>query len=171
MKLYRSFIASLLFSLVCSIGFAQNTFNYYPTELGDEPLIILEYQMMEPQDDFTKSQLKDCKFRNEKAKMANEQLQVAAKEYPFEYIIAKRSALDSLKEKGYRLVLENDMMKKQDNPEKYLKGNNANDVGDMYILNMENGDKYFLFQISQSYVFFSKGVMKKFIKQVKRELY
>jgi len=171
MKLYQSLIASLLFSFVCSISLAQNTFKEYPTELGDEPLVFLEYEMMEVQEDYKKSEIKACNFRNEKAKMANEQLHLAAKEYPFEYIIAKRSALDSLKEKGIRFVLENDMMKKQDNPETYLLGNNSNDVGTMYILNLENGDQYFLFQITQSYVFFYKSVLKKFIKQVKRELY
>ena len=171
MKLIKYIFITACLTSVISTTFAQNTFRRYPTDLIKEQIVFLAYEELEINPELKKSEQKAIEFRNVKAKTANEQLKVATENYPYAFIIATRSELDKLKEQGYRYVLENDMMKRNDSAEEGIADMNSNNVSEMYIMDLDNGDKYYLFQIVQSYVFFYKGIMKKFIKQVEKDAY
>lgn len=170
MKYISSLLISLSIVLLFDSAFAQNTFSGYPEDLPVEKIIFLEYDQLEITEDLKKSLKKTYEHRNVKAKTANAQLkELVDNGYRFDYMIAKRSDIDNLKEEGYKYVLENDMMKSYNNGESTYAGANSSYVSDMYILDLSNGDKYFIFQIGQSYVYFYKGIMKKFLKQVNKE--
>lgn len=169
MKLLKYISIALCLTAIISTSFAQNTFRRYPTDLKQVGVVFLAYEQFEVDAELKKSEIKAIEFRNVKAKQANEQLKLATEKYPYEFIIATRSELDKLKEQGFRYVLENDMMNRADNPNEKNANMNSNSVSEMYLMDLENGDKYYLFQIVQSYVYFYKGIMKKFINQVEKD--
>ena len=83
-----------------------------PKDLNKEKIIFLEYEQIPIEQNTPRKFAKMYKFRNEAAIEANRQLHEAVKNYPFEYVISKRSEYKELIDKGYRYVLENDMMEK-----------------------------------------------------------
>jgi hypothetical protein len=98
----------------------------------------------------------------------NKALREEVKKYPFKYTVASRSKVRELKQKGYKYVLENDMMN----------GYNSGDpmfrpfekyIAAFYVMDLQTGKKYFLFTISQNFAYRYDYTMDKFVDKVSKK--
>ena len=152
----------LLIIFSSSIAFAQKPSKKLPIDLNVEKIIFLKYDML-PEDDPSINKLgqRMYKKRNKAAIEANEQLEEAAKEYPYQYVIASRTEIDSLKEAGYKYVYECSMMKKYNDGVNMYAGQNKKYVSDMLVINLQTGEEHKVFEVSQTFVYYYKGIIKK----------
>jgi len=163
-------LLSVLIILSVSMVYAQKPSKKLPTDLNVEKIIFLKYDML-PEDDpsINKMGQRMYKKRNKSAVEANKQLEEAAREYPYQYVIASRNDIDSLKEEGYKYVYECSMMKKYNDGVNMYAGQNKRYVSDMLVINLQTGEEHKVFEVSQTFVYYYKGIIKKLLKKVKKE--
>jgi len=154
--------------LFSSPSFGQKDVNGLPDDLNIESIVFLKFDSMSLEPGSSKAAQRDIRWRNEMATKGNNALMEEVKRYPFKYTIASRSKLKELKEKGYKYILENDMMN----------GYNSGDpmfrpfekyIAAFYVLDLQTGKKYFLFTISQTYAYRYDYTMNKFVDKVTKK--
>lgn len=141
----------------------------FPEDLNKEKIIFLKYEQIKISDRFGKLVKKMYTRHNKAVVESNEMLEKEAKKYPFDYVISTRAEYKDLIEQGYKYVLECDMMEYYNNG----KGAVASDVrtkfySDLYIKDLQTGDKYTLFEISDTYLIRYDKLMQKFNQKVKK---
>ena len=161
-----------LFTLACFLLFsvavsAQK--KKLPEDLNVEKIVFFEYEEL-PIEDGMKNMVKRMYTkRNKYGAESNAQLKEAAKKYPFNYTISNRSNVEELIAQGYKYALDNDMMIKYNNGVNMYAGSDTRYVADMFVLNLETGSRYYLFEISSTYCYAYKKIMNKFINKVNKE--
>jgi hypothetical protein len=157
-----------LFILLSSPSFGQKDENGLPDDLNIESIVFLKFDSMSLVPGLSKAEERDVRWRNEMATKGNSALMEEVKRYPFKYTIASRSKLKELKQKGYKYILENDMMN----------GYNSGDpmfrpfekyIAAFYVMDLQTGKKYFLFTISQNFAYRYDYTMNKFVDKVNKK--
>lgn len=169
MNTLKIFIISTGLMALSLSGFSQHTYYGLPAELKDHTIVFLEYEMLPVRPHMNKMIRKMYEKRNKSAVEANQQLREAVKAYPFPYVISTRAEYKSWAEKGYRYVYENDLMEKYNNGANVYAGQQKRYVSDMYVQDLQTKDKYVAFELSQTFVYYYKGIMRKLMKQVKKK--
>jgi hypothetical protein len=169
MKNIRNAACIIILSFsVCNL-YSQKECQGLPSDLNKETIIFLEYELL-PIDETLSGPVKNMyKVRNNNAPVANGQLNEQAKEYPFRYVISKRSVYKDSLASTCRYVLENEYMEAYNNGVNLNYEMNSASVSPMYIKDLKTGDKYELFNINAGEAYYYTGIMKKFVKAVKKE--
>lgn len=156
----------LLLLLLPLSGLAQKPSELFPLNLPACKIIFLEYDQLEMPEDMKRGYKKTYKLRNEAAEKANKALAAGAKDYPYEYTIARRSDIDKLSAKGYKYVLESPLM------QGYNTGDDMRDesgqplIANLEIMDLHSDDSYPIFSFGEDQVYDYKGIMKQFNKLV-----
>jgi hypothetical protein len=154
-----------VFILSSLSSFSQKNENGLPDDLNVESIVFLKFDSMYLEPGLSKAKQRDIRWRNDMGTKGNEALMEEVKKYPFKYTVASRSQLKDLSEKGYKYILENDMMN----------GYNSGDpmfrpfekyVAPFYVMDLQTGKKYFLFTISQTFAYRYDYTMGKFVEKV-----
>ena len=156
----------LLFLLLPLAGLAQKPSELFPLNLPACKIIFLEYDQLEIPEDMKKGYKKTYKLRNEAAEKANKELAAAAKDYPYEYIIASRDEVDKLSAKGYKYVLESPLMQGYNSGEDMLDPSGQPLIANLEIMDLHSDDSYPIFSFGEDKVYDYKGIMKQFNKLV-----
>lgn len=172
MRIVKNSIILFVFFFSVNCIAQKSTKNGYPSDLHSEKIIFLEYEQIPVQKGEQKGMYKKMQqmfeFRNEAAVRSNQQLHESSKSYPFEFTISKRSEYKALKEKGYKYVLNNDIMEGYNNATNFG-GRNTIYHSKMYIENIETGKKYFLFKLYDNRAYVYKEIIKKMVKQINKD--
>lgn len=166
--LKSSFLILFLVSIISNI-YSQKEFKGIPNNLNRETIIFLEYEQIPIDTSMRKVLKRMYRSRNIEAPKANKQLHEEAKNYPFKYVISKRSAYKDSLINSCRYVLENDIMEAYNNGVNLYAGYNTEYKSPMYILDLKTGDKYKLFDIETHHGYYYKYIMRKFIKKVNKK--
>ena len=151
--------------LFSSVSFAQKDETGLPDDLNIESIVFFKFDSMYLKPGSSKAQQRDIRWRNDMATKGNKALMEEVKRYPFKYAIASRSELGALSQKGYKYILENDMMI----------GYNSGDpmfvpfekyIAAFYVMDLQTRKKYFLFTISQGFAYRYDYTMGKFVDKV-----
>ena len=161
----RLFFLPVIVLCSLSTSIAQKDENGLPDDLNVESIVFLKFDSMFLEPGSSKAQQRDIRWRNEMGTRGNKALMEEVKRYPFKYTIASRSELAALSQKGYKYILENDMMN----------GYNSGDpmfvpfekyIAAFYVMDLQNGKKYFLFTISQGFAYRYDYTMNKCVDKV-----
>ncbi|MBC5773206.1 hypothetical protein H8S95_03950 [Pontibacter sp. KCTC 32443] len=164
-------ISLLLMGLFLSqLSFAQKMEEGLPEDLPQSKIMFLAYEMLDP----ARAQLRKPLMRyyekcNEQAVKANEKLKAAASEYPYEHIIITRAELiEKTYPKGYKYVMNCDLMDAQNNGE-IVYAPNTKFYSPLYILNIETGERYELMMLAQAGVYSFEKIMNTLNKKIKKQ--
>lgn len=160
-------ILLLLFILPFS-GTAQKPAELFPLNLPACKIIFLEYDQLEIPEDMKRGYKKTYKLRNAAAEKANKELAAAAKDYPYEYIIASRDEVDKLSAKGYKYVLESPLMQGYNTGEDMLDPDGRPLVANLEIMDLHSDASFPIFSFGEDQVYDYKGIMKQFKKLVRK---
>lgn len=150
-------------------SYCQNVYDGIPDNLNAETIIFLEYEQLDVEKAVDKSHKRMFKFRNEMSILANEQLNTYAKEYPFKYVISRRSEYKDSLSKTCRYVLDNELMENYNNGINNYAGYKKEFYSPMYILDLKTGDRYNLFNLYSKQGYNYKGIIKAFSKKVRKK--
>lgn len=106
--------------------------------------------------------------RNRLITVSNRQLEEEAKNYPFDYVIATREEVPYYKAKGYKYVLDCPFFYSIDTGENLYAGYRKRYTAEIYILNLETGDRHALYSISQTFMFSYGPIMKKVNRMIRK---
>lgn len=148
---------------------AQKNTNLLPKDLENEKVIFLEYERIENDVNMPYAQRKKNSHRNKVSITANKELKLHATYYPFGYIISNRSEYHNLVDRGFKYVLENDMMNSYNYGENVNAGTNTIYTSSMYLKDLETGERFELFSVKQHLIYNYEDIMKKFCKLVNKE--
>ena len=163
-------ISLLLMSLILSqLAFAQKMEKGLPEDLPQSKIMFLAYEMLDPaRAQLSKPLMRYYEKCNKQAVKANEKLKAGASEYPYEHIIITRAELiEKTYPKGYKYVMNCDLMDAHNNGE-IVYAPNTRFVSPLYILNIETGERYELKMIGQTYVYSYDKIMNLLNKKVKK---
>ncbi|MDH5476006.1 MAG: hypothetical protein OEX22_09975 [Cyclobacteriaceae bacterium] len=160
------FVFLSISTLVCR---GQKKAFVLPTDLKTEKVIFLEYEHIKNDVNMPYAQRKRNSHRNVISIEANKELALEATYYPFQYIISNRSEYYTLIKKGYKYVLENDMMNSYNYGENVDAGKNKLFSSTMYLKDLNTGKRYDLFMVTQDIVYEYGTIMKKFRKIIQKE--
>ncbi|GCC50230.1 hypothetical protein SanaruYs_04450 [Chryseotalea sanaruensis] len=155
---------------------AQKQFKGLPDDLNVSKIIFLKHDSTEVEPEKPRGQGQDEKIRhalkknhNTNVAGSNLQLRTAAKEYPFEYVITSRENVLAYKELGYKYVL--DFKPFVDIRQGIRHSTTKVTVYfPLYIYDLTTTDTYIIDNVSENFVYYYTGLMKKaLIKQVKRK--
>jgi hypothetical protein len=147
---------------------AQKEIKGIPSDLKNEKVIFFEYEQLPIDPAWPKMLINNYQKRNTEAEKANKMLADESKKYPFAFVISKRSEYQALSSQDYRYVLENEMMKALNNGDEMHKAFTTYH-SPVYLLDLKTGDRYELFDMSQSYVYNYEWIMQKLINKLKKE--
>ena len=132
-----------------------------------EKIIFIKYEPINISDEEAVSEedihiLTRKKQHNLATEQANEYLQTAAIDYPFDYALAAHSSYESLIPAGYKYVLECNSF---DN-ERLMKSPESGIllIYDFHIKDLTTGDIYLLFELDEMKVYDYRLIMKKLLK-------
>lgn len=153
---------------------AQERLRYLPEDLNTSKIIFLEFTPTpvsnEKPGGFSENQLwKMHKRRNEEMPESNKELNEEAKNYPFEYVICKRTEIDTYKSKGYKYLLDCGLFQGIDSGENMYAGYKKQVYSELYIINLETGDKHRVMDVTDTFVFKYKLIMKTLNKEVRKK--
>jgi len=169
MIIIRNSACTLMLLFFASNLYSQKEIKGLPSNLDKETIIFLEYELL-PIDETMSAPVRSMyKVRNNNAPVSNAQLNEQAKEYPFKYVISNRSVYKDSLASTCRYVLENEYMEAYNNGVNLNYEINSVSESPMYILDLKTGDKYKLFGINAGETYYYTGIMKKFVKTVKKE--
>lgn len=162
-----------LFVIMCLLvpfsTLAQREIKGFPSDLDRSKIIFLEYEKLAVGPEVHKIIRKDYTKRNEIFEENNKMLANEAPNYPFEYIISKRSEYRELVAQGYKYVLENDLIAAYNNGLQTYPGGGTQYISTMYLIDIVSGDKYELFTITDKSLRHYDWVISKFNDKVIKE--
>jgi len=176
----------LLVSPVISV-YAQKEIKGLPADLDKETIIFLEYEQLPIDKKMKRMERHMYKTRNKNAITSNKMLAKKVPDYPFNYVVSRRSEYKDSLAKTCRYVLENDLMTAMNDGVNLFNGYSASykatrnsgtktygnkfatSSSPMYILDLKTGDKYLLFKINTNETYYYKGIMKKLLKRIKKK--
>ncbi len=138
-----------------------------PEDIETSKIIFLEHEKIEIGTDEENEAAKEYvllrqKTHNEVIIEYNKQLEFAAKQYPYDYTISTPSEYLSLKDKGYKYVLDSELFKY-----KHLKNQPEEDaliVFEYYLRDLSSDKLYSIFELDEMKVYDPKLIVKKLNK-------
>ena len=169
MKTIKYYLLFFLTIISFNKLYSQKEIKDLPNDLNKETIIFLEYETLEIDKKMPWTQRHMYKVRNELSVGANAQLNEYSKDYPFNYVISKRSEYKDSLIKTCRYLLENDLMESYNNGVNNYAGRGVQYTSPMYVRDLKTGDKYILFDVPSNHCYIYKGIIKDFIKIVKKK--
>ena len=160
------FILVILSSLNC---YSQKTIEGLPNDLNKETIIFLEFEQIpieEKMNSFIKRMYRKC---NEYFLESNSQLRTKVENYPFKYVISRRSEYRDSLSKMCKYLLECDLMENGNNGINLYAGRHTILESDLYIKDLKTGDKYLLFKINTYSYYNYDYIMKDIFKMIKKK--
>ena len=161
------------------------SFKQLPPDLNKETLIFLKHDSVDVPNKKPKSmnafEYNRLRNHNNVIPVSNKQLKEAAKEYPFKYIIASISEVDSLSKANYKYVYYSPAFEKVKTGQRmgtkssvsFSPGKQTTKttyvIQNIVLVNLENNDLYYVGEYSETFVYYYKGLIKDFVKKVKKQ--
>ena len=147
---------------------AQEKIEGLPDDLDKVKIVFLEYEQLPITDNMYKIVRKSYTKRNEVFIENNKELAKEVKNYPYAYVLSKRAEYKGLADRGYKYVLENDLLESFNNGLQTAAGGNIVYASPMYLKDIKTGTRYELFTVSEGYFHRYGWIISKFNEKVKR---
>ena len=170
---FKKLTSILLFSIPVLL-FAQSTriVKGLPSDLDQEKIIFFKHDKVEitanedggEQDEYVHLRQTN---HNKVIEEANEELTVAAMEYPFDYAISTKSKHEPLLAAGYRYILDSRVY-----ANKHLSDQPKEDeliVFEYFIVDTQNDIAYKVFELDEMKVYDSKMLIRRLNRALKKE--
>ena len=143
----------------------------FPKDLDKEKIIFLKHEPINITANPKESKAEKYvylrqKNHNKVIEESNKKLVVAALQYPYSYALGTESSYFDLAKSGYKYVLisqvyKNDHLKKHPDEDVLI-------VFEYYMLDLQKNLAYKVFELDEMKVYDSKMMMRKFMKEMKR---
>ena len=169
-KLFKAILISILLTPFL-VNAQVEIINGVPEDITDSKIIFLRHEKIEIGTDEENEAAKEYiilsqNTHNEATEEYNKNLDIASKQYPYSHTISSPSAYLSLKDQGYKYVLDSELFKYE-----HLRSQPEEDaliVFEYYLRDLTSEKLYAVFEIDEMMVYDAKLVIKKLNKALEK---